>query len=93
MRGDLPPLAASAAESVWSLGLLKGVDLVSASEKSDPTLAEAAKDRLAEHRGYHRRRAVLARLESGPDFRPAYPSDLSRDVHPAVLRLKLLPEL
>ena len=41
------PLTAPAAESVWLPRLLKGVNLVPGSEKSDFTLAEAAESRLA----------------------------------------------
>ena len=54
VRGDMPPLATPATESIWSTCLLEGADLVSASEKSDPTLAETAECCLAEDRGYHR---------------------------------------
>ena len=88
----LPPTA-PAAESIWPQCLLEGVDLVPASKRSDPTLAEAAKGRLPENRGHHRRDALLFLLEPGPDLGPAQPPDLSWNVHPAVFRLKLLPEL
>ena len=36
MGSNVPPLAALTAESVWSPGLLEGVDLITASEESDP---------------------------------------------------------
>ena len=88
----LPP-AASAAESVWPPYLLEGVDLVTVSEQSDPTLAGAAKGRLPENRGHHQRGAVPIRLEPGPDLGPAQPPNVSWDMHPAVLRLKLLHKL
>ena len=89
----LPPTA-SPAEGIWPPRLLEGVDLVTASEQSDPSLAEVAKGHLPENRGHHRRRAraVLIRLELGPDLSPAQPPDISRDMHPAVFRLKLLSE-
>ena len=93
VRGDVSPLAALTAEGVWPTSLLEGVDLIPASEQSDSALAKTTKGRLAENRGHHRRGAALACLEAGPKLRPAEPSDLRWDVHPTVLRLKLLPEL
>ena len=42
MGGYVSPLAALAAESVWSPGLLEGADLVAASEESGPPLEEAS---------------------------------------------------
>ena len=93
VRGDMSPPTASSTKSVWPQGLLEGADLVPASEQSDSTLAEAAVGRLAENRGHNRRRAVPARLEAGPNLGPAQPPDLSWDVHPAIFRLELPPEL
>ena len=93
MGSDILPPTASAAEAIWPPRLLEGVDLVTASEQSGPSLAEAAKGHLPENSGHHRRGAVLVRLEAGPDLSPAQPPDISRDIHPAVFRLKLLPEL
>ena len=53
------PLTAPAAESIWPPRLLKGIDLVPASEESDPTLAKAAESRLSENCDHHRGGAVL----------------------------------
>ena len=50
----MPPLATPATESIWSACLLEGANLISASEKSDLTLAEAAECCLTENCGYHR---------------------------------------
>ena len=56
---DVLPLTAPAAESTWPPRLLKGIDLVPASEESDPTLAKAAESRLSENCDHHRGGAVL----------------------------------
>ena len=87
---DVLPLTAPAAESIWPPRLLKGIDLVPASEESGPTLAKVAESRLSED---HRGGAVLFFLEAGTHLSPAQPPDFSRDVHPAVFRLGFLPEL
>ena len=93
MGSDMLQPTAPAAEGIWPPRLLEGVDLVTASEQSDPGLAEVAKGHLPENRDHHRRGAVLVRLEPGPGLSPAQPPDISRDMHPTVFRLKLLPEL
>ena len=54
---DVLQLTAPAAESIWPSRLLKGIDLVPASEESDPTLAKAAESRPPENCGHHRRGA------------------------------------
>ena len=88
----MSPAAASAAEGVWS-HLLVGVDLISDSEEPDSVSAKALESCLTPDCGHHRGGVVLLFLEPGSDLRPTQPSDLSGDLGPTVLYLKLLPEL
>ena len=89
----MPPLAAPAAESVWSTSLLEGVNLVSASKQSDTAPAKAAEHRLSQYGGHNRRGAVSIHLETGSGLRPAQPPDFGGNLDSAVFRPKLLSGL
>ena len=51
--GDVPPLTALVAKSIWPSRLLKGVNLALLSEGPDTILAQASKGRLAEKSCHH----------------------------------------
>ena len=90
--GDMTPTTTPAAEGAWS-HLLICVDIVSDSEEPDSASAKAVESRFAQDCGHHRRGAILPSPEPGSDLCPTQPPNLSRDMNPAVLCLKLLPEL
>ena len=85
----MAPATASVAESVWP-SLLKGLNLVSSSEKADATFADTTEGGAPEYYGHHCRGAVLELLVASLGLRPAQPPDVGRDGHPTVFRFYLL---
>ena len=85
MRSDMAPATASVTESVWP-GLLKGLDVVSSSEKADAAFADATEGGVPEYCGHHCRGTALELLAASLGLRPAQPPNVGRDGHLTVFR-------